>query len=237
MITTALTRTGRKCLRRGAVALAVAVCAVVVAQGLTAAEPAGTLLLFDGKTLDGWKTSFDQGGENRVEDGILVMKTGKPMSGVTSTRKDLLTTNYELSYEAIRRKGSDFFAAATFPVGMSFITLVNGGWGGNITGLSSLDGSDASENETGTYVKYKNDTWYRFRVRVTGQAICAWIDDKKVVAVNYKERRVDTRLETDANHPLGFATWESEGAVRKVTMRALSPDEVATTDKLAPGSP
>ena len=92
------------------------------------------------------------------------MSKGVSKSGITSTRQDLRTTNYELSYEAMRLAGRDFFAAATFPVGNSYITLVNGGWGG-VSGLSSLDAMDASENETTRSLRYQDKTWYCFRVR------------------------------------------------------------------------
>src|SRR5260370_23265266 len=108
----------------------------------------------------------------------------------------------------MRSSGGDFFAAATFPVGPSYITFVNGGWGGTITGLSSLNGADASENETSQFFEYKNKTWYRFRVRVTDRVI-RWIDDKQVVDVDYKDQQAGTRIETRANQPLGFATYDT----------------------------
>jgi len=105
------------------------------------ASTSGAKVLFDGKNLEGWKKcDFYKAGEVKVEDGMIIMSKGVSMSGVTSTRQDLPTTNYELSYEAMRLAGRDFFAAATFPVGKSYITLVNGGWGGGVTGLSNLDG-------------------------------------------------------------------------------------------------
>src|SRR5262249_18094314 len=132
-------------------------------------------------------------------------------------------------YEAMRYEGSDFFAAATFPVGKAFVTLVNGGWRGAVTGISSVDGSDASENDTSTSFTYKNDTWYRFRVRVTNEVVRAWIGDGKVVDLDHRDRRLATRIETRENEPLGFATWESGGAIRKVEVRKLTPAEVAAT--------
>jgi hypothetical protein len=200
--------------------------------GAVRAEDPRPLALFDGKTLDGWKkTDFAHPGEVKVEDGAIVLAAGRPMTGITSTREDLPTTDYELTYEAMRLTGNDFFAATTFPVGKSFITLVNGGWGGNVTGLSSLDGMDASENETGRYLKYQDKTWYRFRVRVTDEVIRAWVDDKQVAKVNYQGRKVGTRIETRANQPLGFATWETGGAIRKVEVRKLTPEEVEATKK------
>jgi hypothetical protein len=160
------------------------------------------------------------------------MNVGGPMTGITATRQDLPKVDYELTYEAMRFSGVDFFAAATFPVGASHITLVNSGWGGNVTGLSSLNGMDASENETTQAIKYANKTWYRFRVRVTASVIRCWIDDKEIVAVNYKDQRVGTRIETRANEPLGFATWETGGALRKIEIRLLAPAEIAATNQI-----
>ncbi len=192
----------------------------------------GKRALFDGRSLDGWR---DAGYRNapaaKVEDGAIVLPAGAPASGVTTTRKDLPATNYEFSYEAMRLEGRDFFAAATFPVGKSFVTLVNGGWGGTVTGLSSLNGADASENETTKYVKYDNKVWYRFRVRVTDKAIRGWVDDKPVFAVELDGREVGTRIEVRPNQPLGFSAWRSAGAIRKVEVRTLTTDEVAANDK------
>jgi hypothetical protein len=205
---------------------------LIVLSPLVGAAPPEKLVLFDGKSLDGWKkTDFAHSGDVKVEDGAIVLGAGRSMTGITSTRQDLLNTNYELTYEATRLKGRDFFAAATFPVGKSHITLVNGGWGGTVTGLSSLDGSDASENETTTFVKYKDKTPHRFRVWVSDKVIRCWIDDAKVVAVNIEGREVDTRIETNANKPLGFATYDTTGALRKIKIRPLAPAEVAENNK------
>jgi len=196
------------------------------------ASTSGAKVLFDGKSLEGWKKcDFYKAGEVKVEDGLIIMSKGVSMSGITSTRQDLPTTNYELSYEPMRLAGRDFFAAATFPVGNSYITLVNGGWGGGVTGLSSLDGMDASENETTRSFRYQDKTWYRFRIRVTDKMIRCLIDDKEIVAVDHRDRRVATRIETRRNQPLGFATWESTGALRHIEIRPLTAAEIAEIDK------
>jgi hypothetical protein len=191
------------------------------------------LVLFDGKSLEGWKrTDFFGAGDVTVEDGTIVMPAGRSMTGITSTRADLPTTNYELRYEAMRLDGNDFFAAATFPVGKSFATFVNGGWGGTVTGLSSLDGADASENETGHFRRFQDKTWYKFRIRVTDKVIRCWIDDDEAVTVDHTGRQVGVRIEVNRNKPLGFATWDTSGAVRGIEIRRLSPAEVAETDKV-----
>jgi hypothetical protein len=223
--------------------LITAACAGLIATTLAAGQtpppkdqPGGATkkrALFDGKTLDGWKkTDFSRSGEVKVEDGRIVLPAGEPMTGITTTLKDLPRTNYELSYEAMRTTGEDFFAAATFPVGPSYITLVNGGWGGFVTGLSNLNGMDASENETTNSIKYENNKWYRFRVRVTDVAIRCWLDDKEIIAVNHQDRHVGTRVETRSSEPLGFATWKTGGALRRIAIRPLTPEEIAAANKI-----
>ena len=39
------------------------------------------------------------------------------------------------------------------------------------------------------------------------------------------------KLRAHANKPLGFATWETSGAVRKVEIRGLTPAEISATNK------
>ncbi|MGC8642958.1 MAG: DUF1080 domain-containing protein, partial [Isosphaeraceae bacterium] len=66
---------------------------------------------------------------------------------------------------------------------------------------------------------------------VTDKMIRCAIDGKEIIAVNHQDRRVSTRIETRRNQPLGFATWESSGAVRKIEIRPLTKAEIAETDK------
>jgi len=190
------------------------------------------IALFNGKDLEGWRqTKFGGEGEVVVEDGAIVMDIGNSMTGITTTRGNLPTMDYELSYEARRLAGSDFFAAATVPVGKSHVTFVNGGWGSSVTGISSLDDLDASENETATSQVYRDQTWYRFRVRVTNRKIQCLIDDRLVVDVSYEDRRLGTRVEVELNKPLGFAAWETRGAIRSIRMRRLAAEEIAAINK------
>ena len=58
-----------------------------------------------------------------------------------------------------------------------------------MTGLSSLDGMDASENETTRSFRYQDKTWYRFRVRVTDKMIRCLIDDRDPAAHGGGNRR------------------------------------------------
>jgi len=178
--------------------------------------------LFDGKTLDGWKiTDFGGQGEVKAKDGTIVMDFGASMTGVTYKGDDLPTMDYELTFEAMRDDGSDFFATVTFPVAKSHCSFVLGGWGGGVVGLSNVNHYDASENDTTQYMEFKNKQWYKIRVRVTEKKIETWIDDKQMVDLVITGKKIDTRIECDLSKPLGFATWETRGVLRKIQLKPL----------------
>ncbi len=189
------------------------------------------IALFDGRSLDGWKPiTGPRAGTVAVQGDAIALATGAPMSGVTSTRKDLPTSNYALSFEAKRTSGDDFFAAATFPVGPSFVTLINGGWGGSVTGLSLINGANASENETNHFVKYQNDVWYSFEVQVTAKVIRCLVNGSEVFAFEHEDIQLKTRIETRSNEPVGFASYRSSSLIRNVQIKPLTPGEIAEVD-------
>ncbi len=188
--------------------------------------------LFDGKSLAGWKAADYLGsGKVGVKDGTLVMEPGKQMTGLTYRKGDFPKVDYEVTLEGKKLEGDDFFCTTTFPVDRSFCSLVVGGWGGTTVGLSSLNGADASENDTTTTKEFSKGTWYRVRIRVTADKIVAWIDDDKVVDVETKDRKVSTRIECDACKPFGFCTWNTAGAIRDVRVRPLTAVEKKSPEK------
>ena len=178
--------------------------------------------MFDGKSLQGWReTLYTDRGEVRVDKGALVLGTGKPLTGANWTAS-FPHDNYELRFDAARLQGNDFFAALTFPVGDSFCTWVTGGWGGDIVGLSSIDGWDASDNETRNYFTFEKDRWYALRLRVKGKRIEAWIDDVQVIDVNVEGRTLSLYFgETKLSAPLGFGSYRTTGGLRKIEYRLL----------------
>jgi hypothetical protein len=180
------------------------------------------LSIFNGKSLEGWReTPFNGRGQVRVEDGILVLGHGNPMTGITWTG-EFPRSNYEVRLEGMRVKGGDFFASLTFPVGDSFATWVTGGWGGDIVGISSIDGWDAADNETRSYFTFENNRWYSLRLQVTSDRIRAWIDDQPVVNVNIAGRAISLRPgDIKLSAPLGFASYNTTGALRKIEYRTL----------------
>ena len=137
--------------------------------------------LFNGKDLTGWEeTDYAGRGKVVVKNGELHIENGLVITGVNFTNKTILPkTNYEITYQAKKVNGSDFFALLTFPVGDKHASFVTGGWGGAVTGVSSINSMDASENDTTIYLKYNKDQWYTFRLRVTPENLSVWMNPKE----------------------------------------------------------
>ena len=208
--------------------------------------------LFDGKTLDGWSVSkIDADKKAEVTDGVIIVGRNDLASGIKYD-KPFPKSNYEIMYQAKRAKGYDFFGTITFPVKESHCSFVNGGWSGTVFGLSSINGYDASENETTAFYVFKDKQWYQFRVCVSDDRIKVWLypvdkdgkileadkDDSQAVAtaqkdiekpkvdLELKDKRMTTRLEVTFFKPLGISTWNTEGHLRDIKYRELTPKEI-----------
>ena len=141
---------------------------IILAKGTLAITPTLTAKpaeqawesLFDGKALTNWQTSkFSGAGAIKVENGQILIEGGRSLTGINWGGPALPSTNYELALQAMRVDGNDFFAGVTFPVGDSFCSLILGGWGGSVVGLSSINDVDASENETSQAVTFDPKRW------------------------------------------------------------------------------
>jgi hypothetical protein len=121
----------------------------------------------------------------------------------------------------MREVGNDFFCGLTFPVGEEFCSLILGGWGGGLVGLSSIDGHDASENDTTRFMSFKRGQWYQVRVQVTDREIRAWIDGSRIVEVEREGHRFSVRSEVRLSKPFGVATWMTRARLRDVKVRVF----------------
>ncbi|MDE3168440.1 MAG: DUF1080 domain-containing protein [Acidobacteriota bacterium] len=193
---------------------------VLAAAGAAQQEPAWHAM-FDGKTLGNWTaTPFTGKGTVKVEDGCIVLGKGY-MTGVNYTGT-LPKANYEVRMEAQRVEGSDFFAGITFPVNDSFLTWINGGWGGTVVGLSSLDGNDASENDTSVSRDFQQGRWYRLWFAVNVDRVRAWIGDELVIDVPLANREVGLRSgEIELSKPFGIAAYNTTSKIRNIEWRPL----------------
>ena len=194
-----------------------------VAEPAPPPEPPTEMSLFDGKTLGHW-TITDFGGQGKVyvKDESIILEMGNDMTGITWDGP-LVRMNYEITLEAMRVSGSDFFCGLTFPVDANHCSLVLGGWGGTLCGLSNIDYYDAANNETTQFISFENGRWYHVRLRVTPGRIQAWLDksEEALVDIEISGRKIDTRIEMDLCQPMGVATWQTSGAIRNIKLRRL----------------
>ena len=177
--------------------------------------------LFDGKTLKGWEiTNFGPQGPVYVSGGNIFLGIGDGCTGIT-WKKDFPVINYEVTLEAMRVAGNDFFCGMTFPVGKDPCTLIVGGWGGTVVGLSSINWMDASENETTTLRQFDKERWYKIRLQVTEKDIKAWIDDENVVDFTIGDKKLSIRPEVELSKPFGIASWNTTAALRNIRVMRL----------------
>ena len=195
--------------------------AVAEESSFAATVPDGWEPLMDGKTLNGWDVvRYGGEGEPYVKNGVLVlpMSVSGLMTGVQWVGTPLPSNNYMIYYEARRVEGNDIFAGMTFPYGDTFATLIFGGWAGIVSGLSSIDGNDASQNETTKLVYFRDNHWYPVQLRVTPDSIRALVDTVKVVDIATAGKRIHLRSGTVATS-LTLSSYLTTGEIRNLRIK------------------
>ena len=163
------------------------------------------------------------GGVVEEEGETLRIGWGEAMTAVKWTG-EVPEAPFELELEARLVDGTDFFCAVTFPArGVDeCVTLVIGGWGGATVGISSIDGKDASENETRRLMAFETGVWYRVRLMREGERIAVWIAGEKVIDVDTTGKQLSLRPGQISDcAPFGLATWQSTGEIRNVRWRGI----------------
>jgi hypothetical protein len=190
-----------------------------------AAEPvaaAGWQSLFDGRQLGDWKpTPFGGEGDVAAEEGVLRIGMGVDLSGVT-WKGHFPQQNFEVELEARRVEGSDFFCGLTFPVGAAHCSLILGGWGGGVVGLSSIDGEDAANNATTKIMSFDDNRWYAVRVRVTAARIECFLDGERIIDQPLADHVISVRQEVEPSQPLGIATYCTTAELRGIRWRPVA---------------
>ena len=185
--------------------------------------PEGWMSLFDGKTLSGWEiVRYGGEGEPYVRNGVLVLPRSSSgiMTGVCWVGDSLPVNDYVFYYEARRVEGKDIFAGLSFPYGDTHASLIISGWGGVVNGISSIDGYDASENETTQLFSLEDNEWHQVELRVTADSICALVDYEPAVDLATAGKKIHLRgdlLDT------GLTLWafNSTGEIRNIRIKVL----------------
>jgi hypothetical protein len=194
-----------------------------VAADTVAAEPVAIAwtTLSDGEAADEWRsTPFGGEGDVEIAEGVIRVGMGADLTGVTWTG-EFPRQAFELALEARRIDGHDFFCGLTFPVGDEACSLILGGWGGGVVGLSSIDGQDAAHNDTTLFRHFEKGRWYAVLVRVTPTRIECFLDGEPVIEQTLAGRRVSIREELAGSKPLGVATYATVGEVRRIRWRPI----------------
>lgn len=190
-------------------------------QEVTTTETSDTSLIFNGKNLDGWEiTNFGPQGPVYVSGDEVILGMGDGCTGITYKRS-FPESDYDISLEAKRVSGTDFFCGMTFAVGKNPCSLIVGGWGGGIVGLSNINGKDASGNETTTIRNFETGRWYKIKLSVTEDSIKAWIDDVIVVDLAVGNKKISIRPEVELSRPFGIASWKTTAAIKNIHLKRI----------------
>jgi 3-keto-disaccharide hydrolase len=202
-------------------------CGVTRVEGATVPRsPTPWQPLFDGVSLAGWQsTSFGGEGEVYVDQGSLILPFGSPLTGINLLGDPPARQNYELQVVASRESGTDFFCGLTFPVGESYATVVLGGWGGGLCGLSCIDQLDASMNASQSYQNFTASQAYTLRVQVRPDQIRAWLNEELLFEVpldpKLNGQELSLRPEMLPARPLGVASYTTEARISSIRWRPI----------------
>lgn len=181
--------------------------------------------LLKSDSLEGWEViNFGGEGDIEVANGVLLLEAGEPFTGMASTLEDLPKTNYEISLTGRKLQGTDFFCGLTFPVDQSHCSLIVGGWGGTLVGLSCIDDQDAARNDTNLTMKFEKKQWYKIRVQVRPERIAVWIDDKKVINKNIVGKKISLRGDVALCEPIGICSFQTDAEIKDFRLRRFKPE-------------
>ena len=182
---------------------------------------AGQTLLFDGKSLEGWKqTPFTGQGEVRVEEGTLVLGPGKPMTGITWTGS-FPRSSYEVRFEAMGRRATISSPALRFRSG----TRLPPGYGR----LGRRHRGHLQHRRMGR-IRQRDQILLQFRKRPMVCAspagdrrpIQAWIDEQPIVNVDIAGRNIGLRMaRSSCRRRSASRPTRRPERLRKIEYRAL----------------
>ena len=196
-----------------ACALALFACCGVLATAqpntLTPAESsAGWRLLFDGKSLDGWKAN-ETPGTFSVKDGEIVVRGARSHLFYVGPVQDHVFKNFELTVDVL-----------TFPKsnsGVYFHTAwQDSGWPEKGYEIQVNNSHSDPKRTAGIYAikdnldaVAKDGTWFTLSIRVEGRHIIKKVDGK--VIEDYAQEEKPERLANYAGRLIGSGTFALQG--------------------------
>lgn len=170
---------------------------------------------------DFWKNSqFHYTGEVELSDSSVILHRGGYMTGMT-WHGPVMRDHYKIEFDARRIEGMDFFCGLTFPIADEPCSLILGGWGGYTTGLSSINGLDAGNNETMNSFIFENATWYHISLWIETDRIHANVNDYEIFDVKRADKTFSVRYEVEESIPLGIATFNTTGEIQNFSIERL----------------
>jgi len=186
-----------------------------------AAEPGPWVPLLVETARAHWVPSdFGGGGEITWSPGAALLGFGSPLTGITWTG-ELPRDGYEVELTATRVDGTDFFCGLTFPVGEESCSFILGGWGGALTGLSCIDGADASSNATKTFQHFPSGEPVAVRLVVDPRCVRVWLNGETVVDQAREGVRFSLRPEVLPSQPFGVASFATKARLEGLRYRVL----------------
>jgi hypothetical protein len=210
----------------GPAAALAAACVLAVAAGAAADEAKkgkeeGWVQLFDGKTLNGWKTHPKTPGKWSVENGAIVGR-GNNNSHLFSERGDYENFHYRIEAKISDKGNSGQYFRAKFAPGYP------PGYEAQINSTFPPD-----PQRTGSLYNFvritdklvEPDTWFTQEVIAKGNHIVILVNGKKVVDFVDKKNTHTRGHFAIQQHPPAKGTEESVITVRKVEVKELPSTE------------
>ena len=166
----------------------------------------GWVPLFDGKSLDGWKSNDEVAGVFSVEDGAIKVKGGRAHLFYAGPVKNAQFKNFEFKARVMTRKNANsgiYFHTAFQP----------NGWPAKGYECQVNNSFDKDPRRTGSLyavqdfkeVFVKDDVWFDYHIKVVDKHITVTVNGK--VTADYTEKPDDARQDGDQKK----GRWVSSG--------------------------
>ncbi|MFB3905090.1 MAG: family 16 glycoside hydrolase [Acidobacteriota bacterium] len=224
-------------------AIGVILLSLVFVPVLVAGPDDEPIQLFDGKSLEGWKASENQG-SFRVEDGAIVCDG--PRAHLFYVGKDGAARfkNFDFTAEVMTTPGSN--SGIYFHTEYQDRDWPSKGYESQVLNSNRVEPGNAyvEHKMTGSLYAVRNswkaqardNEWFRYRIRVEGKTIRIWIND--TMTVDYTEPETPFRPEGMKGRVLSSGTFalqchDPKSIVRYRNLRVqVLPDDLST-----PGTP